>query len=61
MGDEPNRDVADEQRRILDATVARDADRAVDELTAHIEHSAQVLIRVQDQTAGKRLDPGVVV
>ncbi len=40
IGDGPRRDVAAEHRRILEATVTRDGDRAVAELTAHIEYSA---------------------
>ncbi len=47
IGDGPGRDVAGEHLRILDATVARDADGAVAELTAHIEYSSQILIRAQ--------------
>ena len=51
IGDGRARDVAAEHRRILEATVARDGDRAVAELTLHIEHSARILIQGQNCTA----------
>ncbi|MGW8816217.1 GntR family transcriptional regulator [Gordonia terrae] len=47
FGDEPDRDVAGEHRRILQAVVDRDADLAVAELTAHLERTTRVLIRAQ--------------
>lgn len=43
-GVEDDRDVAAEHRRILDATLARDVDTAVRELTVHIERTTAVLI-----------------
>lgn len=43
-GDVGDRDVAAEHRRILEATLDRDADRAVAELTTHIERTAQILL-----------------
>jgi DNA-binding GntR family transcriptional regulator len=51
LGDEPERDVPGEHLRIFQATVARDSDRAVEELTSHIEHTTDVLLRVQTQRA----------
>ncbi|WP_346767808.1 FCD domain-containing protein [Knoellia koreensis] len=40
---EPDRDVAGEHRRILDATLARDADAATEALRAHFQHTADIL------------------
>lgn len=45
LGDEPDRDVAGEHRRVMEATVERDADLAVVELTAHYEHTRDILLR----------------
>jgi DNA-binding GntR family transcriptional regulator len=45
LGDEPDRDVAGEHRRVMEATVERDADLAVAELTAHYEHTRDILLR----------------
>ncbi|MFD4324863.1 GntR family transcriptional regulator [Nocardioides sp. NPDC058538] len=42
---EPGRDVAGEHREILEATLARDADRAVRALTQHYQHTADILER----------------
>ncbi|MFE4755033.1 GntR family transcriptional regulator [Streptomyces mirabilis] len=44
FGDEPDRDLAGEHRAILDAVVARDADRAGELIRDHIAHTAQLLI-----------------
>ena len=40
---EPQRDGAAEHRAILEATVAKDADKAVDLLREHIQHTSQLL------------------
>jgi DNA-binding GntR family transcriptional regulator len=52
LGDEPHRDIAGEHRRILEATLAREADLAVTELTEHIEHTTRVLLRLATARAG---------
>ena len=52
LGDERDRDVPAEHRRILDATLARDADLAVAELTEHIEHTTRVLMKVATARLG---------
>jgi DNA-binding GntR family transcriptional regulator len=52
LGDETDRDVAGEHRRILDATLARQADRAVLELTEHIERTTRVLLRARASVEG---------
>lgn len=44
FGTEPDRDLPGEHRRILEAAVARDADRAAELLRDHIAHTAQLLI-----------------
>ncbi|MFF3585110.1 GntR family transcriptional regulator [Streptomyces mirabilis] len=44
IGDESHRDLASEHGAILDAVVARDAERAVELIRDHIAHSAQLLI-----------------
>lgn len=41
----PDRDLDDEHRRIADAFIARDADRAVELMTDHILFTAEVLLR----------------
>jgi DNA-binding GntR family transcriptional regulator len=46
LGDDQDRPVAGEHRAILEATIARDADRAVAELTRHIERTTEVLLNV---------------
>jgi DNA-binding GntR family transcriptional regulator len=46
------RDFAREHQRILDATLARDTDRAVGELSGHIEKTSQILL------AGRRTAEG---
>ncbi|WP_200833498.1 GntR family transcriptional regulator [Arthrobacter sp. SLBN-100] len=55
LGDEPERDVPAEHLRIFEATMTRDVERAVSELTCHIEHTTEVLLRVgaQSTTSGK--------
>ena len=45
-GREPDRDVTGEHQALLDAAVARDADRAAELLRDHIAHTAQLLISV---------------
>jgi DNA-binding GntR family transcriptional regulator len=44
LGDDPNRDIAAEHAAILEATLARDATRAVECLTAHIERTTHILL-----------------
>jgi DNA-binding GntR family transcriptional regulator len=44
FGNEPDRDIPTEHREILEATIARDADRAQELLRDHIAHTAQLLI-----------------
>jgi DNA-binding GntR family transcriptional regulator len=51
------RDVTREHRRILDATLARDADRAVDELTAHIQRSTKILLAGRRAAEGSPVRP----
>jgi DNA-binding GntR family transcriptional regulator len=51
LGDERDRDVPAEHRRILDATLARNADLAVAELTEHIEHTTRVSLQVGPATS----------
>jgi len=46
FGREPDRDLAGEHRALLDAVVAREADRAAELLRDHIAHTAQLLISV---------------
>jgi DNA-binding GntR family transcriptional regulator len=46
FGREPDRDLAGEHQALLDAAVARDADRAAELLRDHIAHTAQLLISV---------------
>ncbi|MFC7344210.1 GntR family transcriptional regulator [Saccharopolyspora griseoalba] len=58
FGDEPDRDLATEHRDILDAAVARDADRAQELLRDHIAHTAQLLLScATDQPGGAASDP----
>ncbi len=45
FGTEPDRDLGTEHRQILEATIARDADRAQALLRDHIAHTASLLIR----------------
>jgi DNA-binding GntR family transcriptional regulator len=45
---DPDRDVAGEHRRILEAALARDADAATSELAAHFERTAQILRATSD-------------
>ncbi|MFG1667750.1 GntR family transcriptional regulator [Streptomyces sp. Y7] len=49
--DSAGRDVAGEHRRILDAALASDADRAVAELTAHIQRTTDALLASRGATA----------
>ncbi len=42
---EPGRDIAAEHRGLMDAAVARDADLAVSRLSAHYQHTADILER----------------
>ncbi|TDD89431.1 FCD domain-containing protein [Saccharopolyspora karakumensis] len=44
FGGEPDRDLDTEHREILEAAIARDADRAQELLRDHIAHTAQLLI-----------------
>ncbi|MGW0330121.1 GntR family transcriptional regulator [Nocardia sp. NPDC003183] len=44
FGNEPDRDVAGEHQALLDAALARQADRAQELLRDHIAHTAQLLI-----------------
>jgi DNA-binding GntR family transcriptional regulator len=44
FGNEPDRDIPGEHRQLLDAAIARDADRAQELLRDHIAHTAQLLI-----------------
>ncbi|HEV3360581.1 MAG TPA: GntR family transcriptional regulator [Pseudonocardiaceae bacterium] len=46
FGREPDRDLAGEHQALLDAAMARDADRAAELLRDHIAHTAQLLISV---------------
>ncbi|WP_328609717.1 GntR family transcriptional regulator [Amycolatopsis sp. NBC_00345] len=46
FGQEPDRDLTGEHQALLDAAVARDADRAAALLRDHIAHTAQLLISV---------------
>lgn len=46
---EPDRDVTGEHREILEATLARDAERAVRALTQHYQHTADIVERVLTQ------------
>ncbi|WP_028805599.1 GntR family transcriptional regulator [Streptomyces sp. 142MFCol3.1] len=51
VGDEPSRDLISEHRALLDAALARDPDMAAATLSAHIRHTADLLL-----TAAERLD-----
>jgi DNA-binding GntR family transcriptional regulator len=44
FGDEPERDIEGEHRLLVEAATARDADLAVERLSAHIAHTAELLI-----------------
>lgn len=44
LGHDGDRDVPGEHRELLDAVLARDADRAVAALSAHIHHTTRVLL-----------------
>jgi nucleotide-binding universal stress UspA family protein len=46
FGREPDRDLPGEHRALLDAVVAREADRAAELLRDHLAHAAQLLISV---------------
>lgn len=54
LGDEPDRDVAGEHRRILEATMARDGDLAVALLAEHYEHTMQIMIRLRTDADSAR-------
>lgn len=45
LGGDRDRDIAGEHQAILDATVAREAERAVALCVAHIEHTTEALLR----------------
>ncbi|WP_409463199.1 FCD domain-containing protein [Amycolatopsis sp. GA6-003] len=45
FGQEPDRDVAAEHRALLNAAIAREADKACELLRDHIAHTAQLVIR----------------
>lgn len=47
FGDERGRDVAAEHTRIMEAVVAQDPDRAVNELVAHINNTTTILLRAR--------------
>jgi DNA-binding GntR family transcriptional regulator len=51
LGDEPDRDVAGEHRRILDATIARTTEVAVALLSQHYEHTTAIMIRYAEGEA----------
>lgn len=46
-------DVAGEHRAVLDAVLARDPDAAAAHLTAHIQHTTDVLLRLYESTPGE--------
>ena len=48
------RDFAREHQRILDATLARDTDRAVDALSGHIEGTTKILLAGRKAAEGNR-------
>ncbi|KAA0085616.1 GntR family transcriptional regulator [Mycolicibacterium sp. P9-64] len=49
IGDDHDRDIAGEHASILEATLARDAERAVALLTSHYERTRDILLRVQNE------------
>ncbi|MFD2422169.1 FCD domain-containing protein [Amycolatopsis pigmentata] len=53
FGDEPDRDLATEHRQLLDAAIARDADRAQQLLRDHIAHTTRLLIRCDPDPPNK--------
>lgn len=52
LGGDRQRDVAGEHQAILDATVAREAERAVALYVEHIEHTTEALLRYFSEPAG---------
>ncbi|OYD70993.1 GntR family transcriptional regulator [Rhodococcus sp. OK302] len=48
LGDEPDRDIEGEHRRIFEAAIAREADCAASLLTEHYEHTTQIMIRLSE-------------
>jgi DNA-binding GntR family transcriptional regulator len=50
LGHEPGRDIPGEHRALLEATIDRDADRAVAELTAHIDRTTNLLLKSLSET-----------
>lgn len=55
IGGEPERDVAAEHQALLDSVLARDADRGVEVLRDHIQHTADLLVehaRHEERSAG---------
>ncbi|MGH9134662.1 MAG: GntR family transcriptional regulator [Ilumatobacteraceae bacterium] len=54
LGHERHRDIAGEHALIAEAVLARDADRAVAELSQHLRRTAELLIALAPDAAGRR-------
>jgi DNA-binding GntR family transcriptional regulator len=55
LGDNGDRDIAGEHQTILDATIARDTERAVTLYVGHVERTAEALLRSFAEPPGMRV------